>query len=100
MEVLYPKCDGLDMHQHSVVACVRMARGRRSSRVVEKFPTITGDLSMLVDWLSAQQVTHVAMESTGVYWKPIWHVSTAHFDLILANFLHVRGRAWTQNRRV
>src|SRR5471030_936179 len=74
MEVLYPRCAGLDVHQQTVVACARVASGSTVQQEVRTFGTATKDLLALADWLTAHGCTHVAMESTGVYWKPIWHV--------------------------
>jgi transposase len=91
MEVLYPRCAGLDVHQQTVVACARVASGSTVQQEVRTFGTTTGDLLALADWLTAQGCTHVAMESTGVYWKPIWHVLDGHFELILANALQIRS---------
>ncbi len=67
MEVLHPRCAGLDIHKDSVVACVRLAEGRRVVRPVETFATTTSDLERLSAWLASHGVTHVAMEATGVY---------------------------------
>jgi transposase len=91
MEVLYSHCAGLDVHQQTVVACARVASGSTVQHEVRTFGTMTGDLLALADWLTAHGCTHVAMESTGVYWKPIWHVLEAHFALILANALQIRS---------
>src|SRR3984885_12265232 len=91
MEVLYPRCAGLDVHQQTVVACARIASGSTVQQEGRTFGTATGDLLALADWLTAHGGTHVAMESTGVYWKPIWHVLDGHFDLILANALQIRN---------
>jgi transposase len=91
MEVLYPRCAGLDVHQQTVVACARVASGSTVQQEVRTFGTATGDLLALADWLTAHECTHVAMESTGVYWKPIWHVLDGHFALILANALQIRS---------
>src|SRR5687767_2862454 len=91
MEVLYPRCAGLDVHQQTVVACARVASGSTVQQEVRTFGTATADLLALADWLTAHGCTHVAMESTGVYWKPIWHVLDGHFDLILANALQIRS---------
>jgi transposase len=71
MDVLYPRCGGLDVHQQTVVACVRVASGSTVQQEVRTFGTTTADLLTLVDWLTVHGCTHVAMESTGVYWKPI-----------------------------
>jgi transposase len=91
MEVLYPRCAGLDVHQQTVVACARVASGSTVQQEVRTFGTATADLLALADWLTAHGCTHVAMESTGVYWKPIWHVLDGQFDLTLANALQIRS---------
>lgn len=91
MEVLYPRCAGLDVHQQTVVTCARIASGDTVQQEIRTFGTATGDLLALADWLTAHGCTHVAMESTGVYWKPVWHVLEAHFELVLANALQIRS---------
>ena len=90
MEVLHPRCAGLDVHRDSIVACARLVRQGRVERHVETFGTTTAELERLARWLSQQAVTHVALEATGVYWKPVWAVLAADFELILANAMHVR----------
>jgi transposase len=91
MEVLYPRCGGLDVHQASVVACIRIATDARASHEVRTFETTTKGLLALADWLREAGCTHVAMESTGVYWKPVWHVLEGDFELVLANATHIRN---------
>jgi transposase len=91
MEVLYPRCAGLDVHAKTVVACVRLASGATVTYAHRTVSTNTRGLLELVDWLTAQGVTHVAMEATGVYWKPVWHVLEGHATLILANAMHIRN---------
>ena len=91
MDVVHPKCAGLDVHQHTVVACVRVAAGSSVSHDVRTFGTTTAALLALSDWLSAHGCTHVAMESTGVYWRPVWHVLEGGFELVLANAMHIRN---------
>jgi transposase len=91
MEVLYPRCAGLDVHQASVVACMRIAAGARAAREVRTFESTTRGLLALADWLREAGCTHVAMESTGVYWKPVWHVLEGEFELLLANATHIRN---------
>lgn len=86
MELLIPRCAGMDVHQATVVITVRLpdeAGGRRS--ITETFGTMTPDLLGLRDWLHAVGVTHVAMESTGVYWKPVYYVLEDAFTLLLIN---------------
>lgn len=95
MEVVRERCAGLDVHQATVVATVRVPGpdGRRS--VTETFGTMTPDLLGLREWLQAYGVTHVALESTGVYWKPVYYVLEDAFTLLLINMQelkHVPGR--------
>jgi len=92
MEVLYPHCAGLDVHKESVVACVRHMVDGKVATTVKRFKTMTQELMTLSDWLWAEGVTHIAMEATGVYWKPVWHIlSDGEFDLVLANAAHVKN---------
>lgn len=91
MEVLYPSCAGLDVHKESVVACVRIARGRKVRRELRDFGTTTRELFELLEWLDGHEVTHVAMESTGVYWKPVWHILEGHFALVLGHAQEIRN---------
>src|SRR5437867_8714978 len=96
MELLIARCAGLDVHQATVVATVRMPdeQGGRQS-VTETFGTMTADLLALRDWLRAYGVTHVALESTGVYWKPVYYVLEDRYTLLLINMQelkHVPGR--------
>jgi transposase len=90
MEVLYPRCAGLDVHKDTVVACVRCVSAP-TAREVRTFGTTTSALLELADWLDAHGCTQVAMESTGVYWKPVWHLLEGSFELVLANAQHIRN---------
>ena len=91
MEVLYSRCAGLDVHQANVVACLRIAEGARAKHEVRTFATTTKGLLELADWLREASCAHIAMESTGVYWKPVWHVLEGEFELVLANASHIRN---------
>jgi transposase len=91
MDLLYARCAGLDVHRDTVVACVRLQVDGRASNEVRTFGTKTGDLLDLSGWLSDCEVTHVAMEATGVYWRPIWHILDGEFTLVLANASHVKN---------
>lgn len=91
MEVLHARCAGLDVHQKTVVGSVRVTVRRKVTRETKTFGTTTGELLALSDWLSSFGVTHVAMESTGVFWKPIWHILEGDFELLLANAMHVKN---------
>lgn len=86
MEVLYPRCCGLDVHKKEIVACVITPDGKE----IRTFGTLTEELLSLADWLMSQQVTHVAMESTGPYWKPIYNVLEGEFTLVLGNAQHIK----------
>jgi len=92
MEVLYPRCAGLDVHKDTVVAAVRLVEAGGLTRAVETFATTTPGLLALSAWLEEHGCTHVAMEATGVYWRPVWHVlSDGERTLILANAAHVKN---------
>lgn len=91
MEVLYPRCAGLDVHQQTVVACARIVAEGKVVQHVETFETTTQGLERLRGWLASYGCTHVAMESTGVYWKPVWHVLEGSFALVLAHAAHIRN---------
>src|SRR4051812_37097580 len=84
MEVLYPRCAGLDVHARSVTACVRIAQDATITYDHYTASTTTRGLLALDAWLMTHGCTHVAMEATGVYWKPVWHVLEDHFTLVLA----------------
>jgi len=91
MDVIYPRCAGLDVHKQTVVACARVAGNGPLLQDVRTFATTTSGLLALADWLESLGVEHVAMEATGVYWKPVWHVLEGHFELVLANAAHVKN---------
>ena len=91
MEVLYPRCAGIDVHAESVTACVRLAAGREVTYEHRTVSATTRGLLELADWLTAAGCTHVAMEATGVSWKPVWHVLEGPFTLVLANAMHIRN---------
>ena len=91
MEVLHPRCAGLDVHKKTVVACRLVGTGRHLQQETRTFGTMTRDLLALSDWLTEAGVTHVAMESTGVYWKPVYNLLEGSFTLLLANAQHVKG---------
>src|SRR6266567_8261521 len=91
MEVVHERCAGLDVHQHNVVACARTVASGRIEQEVRTFGTTTQELWALSDWLTAHGCTHAAMESTGVYWKPVWHVLEGSLELVLANAMHIKN---------
>ena len=92
MEVVYERCCGLDIHKRSVVACVIVpGPGATPRKEIRTFSTMTPDLLALADWLGGHGVTHVAMESTGVYWQPIYNLLEDRFTLLLVNARHVKA---------
>ena len=91
MKTLHSRCAGLDVHKAEVVACLRLVGKRKLEREVRRFPTTTRGLLELGDWLERGGCTHVAMEATGVYWKPVWHILEDRFALVLANAAHVKN---------
>jgi transposase len=91
MEVIHARCAGLDVHKDTVVACTRIAVDGKIEQHVETFATTTSGLMALSDWLERHEVTHVAMEATGVYWKPVWHVLEGDVELVLANAAHIKN---------
>lgn len=90
MEVLHPRCAGLDVHKDTVVACVRCGTPPEAHDV-RSLATTTSGLLALADWLASHGCTAVAMEATGVYWKPVWHLLEDRFALVLGNAQHIRN---------
>jgi transposase len=89
---LYPRCCGLDVHKETVVACLRLVIDGKVVKELRTFSTTTASLMGLSAWLTENQCPHIAMEATGVYWKPVWHVlSDDDFELVLANAAHVKN---------
>jgi transposase len=93
VDVIVDRCAALDVHKKTVMACVRVPDGAgRRRQVLREFRTFSRDLARLGSWLEAEGVTQVAMEATGVYWKPVWYVlEGASFELLLANARHVKN---------
>jgi transposase len=91
MDAIIERCAGLDVHQATVVACVLIGEADRKPRKeIRTFSTLTRDLEDLRDWLKELGVTHVGMESTGIYWKPVHTILEGHFELIVANAHHIK----------
>jgi transposase len=90
MEIVYGRCSGLDVHKETVVACVLIRDGNEVQKEIRTFRTMTADLLVLHDWLMAYGVTHVAMESTGIYWKPIFNLLEGSFAVLLVNAAHIK----------
>jgi transposase len=91
MEILYPRCAGLDVHKETVAVCVLTpGPGAEPSKEIQQFGTTTGELRRLRDWLRESGVTHAAMESTGVYWKPVFNILESACQIIVVNARHVK----------
>ena len=92
MELLYQRCCGLDIHKKMLVACLILvsADGKRHKEI-RSFRTVTQDLLQLLDWLKAADCTHVAMEATGVYWKPVYNILEGQFELLVVNAQHIKA---------
>jgi len=103
MKVLYRRCAGLDVHQKSVSVCARIGQGRQVEILEATFATFTEDLQALKAWLQQHRIRRVAMESTGVYWRPVWNVLEAppgKLELLLLNPQHVRALPGHKTDRV
>src|SRR5262245_27737760 len=85
MEDVHARCAGLDVHKQTVVACVRVTTAGRAQYEVRTFPTTAAGLVALQEWLVGAGCTHAVMESTGVYWNPLWHRLEESLTLVLAN---------------
>jgi transposase len=91
MEVLYERCAGIDVHKKNVKVCLRMAgQAGRASKEVRTYATTTAELLTMRDWLKEQGCTHLAMESTGVYWKPIYNLLEEDFEILVVNAHHLK----------
>src|SRR6266542_2254289 len=91
MRVMHCRCAGLDVHKKSITACTMIGEPGSEPQVEKRvFATTTSQLLEMSDWLKQQGVTHVAMESTGTYWKPVWAILEGEFDLTLCNPAHIK----------
>ena len=91
MEVLHARCCGIDVHKDTLVACVRTQDGRRVQKHVETFHTTTAEILRLLTWLIEHGCTHVAMESTGIYWQPVFNLLESSVTVVLANAQHIKA---------
>lgn len=90
MEVVIPICCGIDIHKETAVCCLRKAKGNEVKSEVRTYSTMTGPLLELKQWLIQEGCTHVAVESTGVYWKPLFNILEDSLTVVLANARHVK----------
>jgi transposase len=91
MQVIYQRCCGIDVHKKMIVACLLLGTAQGVDKEIQTFSTMLPDLFRLRDWLKAQGCQAVAMESTGVYWKPIWNVLEGELELLLCNAQHIKA---------
>jgi len=91
MEVVHPSCCGIDVHKGTVCACISIKDNQRVEKQKRRFDTTTAELRELAAWLRECKVTTVAMEATGVYWKPVWNILEEEFELLLVNPQHLKS---------
>jgi hypothetical protein len=99
MEVVYPRCSGLDVHKRFVVACLSLIERGQRQKELRQFSTMTNEILLLKEWLKTSGCTHIAMESTGVYWKPIFHLLEGEFEIVLVNAQHMKAVPGRKVRR-
>ena len=91
MDVLHPRCCGLDVHKSSISACILLREAGRVQKHQRRFGAMTQELQELAEWLRQFGVSQVAMESSGVYWKPVWNILEGQFTVVLANAQHIKN---------
>jgi len=91
VQVIYERCCGLDVHKRTITACRLKWLGSEWQKELRQFGTMTKDLLALLDWLVSEGCTHVAMESTGVYWKPVYNILEGQFELLVVNAQHLKA---------
>ena len=91
MERVHERCCGLDVHKRTITACRLRWRGSEWQKEIRQFGTMTKDLLALMDWLVREGCTHVAMESTGVYWKPVYNILEGQVELLVVNAQHLKA---------
>lgn len=92
MEVIYEKCCGIDIHKETLTACIMIGEGNRiAKKEIRTYRTMTEDIENLRDWLKRESITHIAIESTGIYWRPAYNILEEDFEIILANARHIKN---------
>jgi transposase len=100
MQVIYTRCAGIDVHKKTVVVCVLLTQADGTvQKQTRTFATMTADLLALDEWLRSLGVEHLALESTGVYWHPIWNILEEGRHILLANPQHLKAVAFPQDGR-
>lgn len=91
MEEILEKCCGLDVHRDTVTACIMIGYGTQKRKIIKTFSTFTRDIKEMAEWLKSFGIRHVAIESTGIYWKPIFNIFDLDFDISLVNPRHIKN---------
>lgn len=92
MEVIYEKCCGIDIHKETLTACIMIGEGNRiAKKEIRTYRTMTEDIENLRDWLKRESITYIAIESTGIYWRPAYNILEEDFEIILANARHIKN---------
>lgn len=91
MEEIYERCCGLDVHRDSITACIMIGYGQQKRKIIKTFLTFTKDIQELANWLKSFEIKHVTVESTGIYWKPIFNIFEGDFDVTLVNPRHAKN---------
>lgn len=91
METIFDKCGSVDVHKETLTVCIMIGRGKRLKKEIRTYSTMTEDIENLRDWFKSEGVKKVAMESTGVYWKPVYNILEEDFEVILANARHIKN---------
>lgn len=91
MDVLYPRVAGLDVHKKIIVVCVMIQEGSKIKKEIRSFTAVSNELESMKEWLKSQAITHIAMESTGVYWKPVLNALGDEFEIVLGNAQHIKN---------
>lgn len=92
MEAIFEKCCGIDVHKETLTACIMIGdNGRVTKKEIRTYSTMTEDIEQMRDWLKSEGVTHVAIESTGIYWRPVFNILEEDFEIILANARHIKN---------
>lgn len=89
-QTIFPRCAFLDVHKETVEASIRILEGERVRQQTQRWGTMTADIEAMAEWLTTQEVTHVGMESTGVFWKPIYNILEGRFKVVLVNARHLK----------
>src|SRR3990172_4111453 len=92
MEAIFENCCGIDVHKKTLTACIMIGgEGKITKKEIRTYSTMTEDIEGLRDWLKSEGVTHVAMESTGIYWRPVYNILEEGFEIMLVNARHIKN---------